>query len=77
MFSDFISPVVFIISLAVGLLFVYLATPPMTKILVYPTPDNKDNFQYVDKANNCFRFDSQTVKCPADDSLIKYIPFQK
>ena len=77
MFSDFVSPIVFIMSLVVGLFFVHLASPPYKKIFVYPTPDNKDNFQYVDRANNCIRFDSNIVKCPSDESLIKNIPFQK
>ena len=76
MFSNFISFPVFLVSLAVGLLFVYLDTPPLTKILVYPTPDNIDTFQYKDKAENCFKFNSTLVDCPKDTSLIKHIPFQ-
>ena len=39
---------VFLISLAIGTLFVYLSVPNPTIIYVYPTPDNieKVKFQY-------------------------------
>jgi hypothetical protein len=33
--------------------------------------------EYIDKANNCFKFDATEVKCPSDKSLIKNIPIQK
>ena len=40
MFFKFISFKIFIISLALGLLFVYLSSPDPTIVYVYPTPDN-------------------------------------
>lgn len=77
MFFKFISLKVFFISLALGLLFVYLSTPSPTVIYVYPTPDNVEHVEYKDKASNCFRFKASEVKCPSDTSLIKKIPVQK
>lgn len=76
MFFKFISVKVFLVSLSIGLLFAYLSTPPPTIIHVYPTPDNVNEMEYIDKANNCFKFDAKEVKCPSDDSLIKKIPVQ-
>jgi hypothetical protein len=64
---------VFIVSLAIGLLFVYLSVPNPTVIYVYPTPDNIDKVEYIDKAQNCFKFKASTVKC---DSNSKDIPIQ-
>jgi len=76
MFFKYISVKVFLLSLSIGLLFAYLSTPPPTIIHVYPTPDNVNEMEYIDKANNCFKFDSKEVKCPSDRSLIKKIPLQ-
>ena len=76
MFFKYISVKVFLVSLSIGLLFAYLSTPPPTIIHVYPTPDNANEIEYIDKANNCFKFDAKEVKCPSDDSLIKKIPVQ-
>jgi hypothetical protein len=77
MFLKYISIKVFIASLCIGLLFAYLSTPEPTIIHVYPTPDNVDQLEYVDKANNCFKFKSTEVKCPSDIGSIKSIPIQK
>lgn len=76
MIFKFISIKVFLISLALGLLFVYLSSPTPTIIYVYPTPDNVDRINYKDSASNCFKFKSEEVKCPSDSSLIKKIPVQ-
>jgi len=77
MFFKYISFKVFLVSLSIGLLFTYLSTPTPTIIHVYPTPDNASDIEYIDKANNCFKFDANEVKCPSDKSLIKSIPIQK
>ena len=77
MFLKFISIKVFIASLYLGLLFAYLSSPTPTIIHVYPTPDNVDQLEYVDKANNCFKFKATEVKCPSDKGSIKSIPIQK
>jgi hypothetical protein len=66
----------FIISLAIGLFFTYITVPEPTIIYVYPSPNNLDKLQYIDKAENVFSFDYKKVKCPTDDSQIKDIPVQ-
>jgi len=77
MFLKYISIKVFIASLCLGLLFAYLSAPTPTIIQVYPTPDNVDQVEYIDKANNCFKFSATEVKCPSDRGSIKSIPIQK
>lgn len=77
MFLKYINIKVFLISLALGLLFVYLSTPDPTVIYVYPTPDNVDKINYKDKADNCFKFESAEVACPKNKADIKTIPLQK
>ena len=77
MIFKFVSLHVFLISVAIGIFFVYLSQPTPTMIYVYPTPDNVDKVEYKDKADNCFQFESQEVRCPSDRTIIKSIPVQK
>tara|TARA_B100000424_G_C22945422_1_gene503211 strand:- start:1489 stop:1749 length:261 start_codon:yes stop_codon:yes gene_type:complete len=77
MFSKgFINIKFFLISLAVGLLYVYVMGTPKKVIIVYPTPDSNDA-QYVDAANNCYEFNAHEVTCPSKKSDIHKIPIQK
>ena len=73
MLSKYISLPHFIISLALGLLFVYLSSPKPTVIFVYPTPNNINNIEYKDNADTCFKFDANEVSCSKD---AKTIPIQ-
>ena len=75
MFIKFIHIPIFLISLSIGILFVYLTHDDPTIIYVYPTPDNIDKIQYKDNANTCFQFTSEQVKCP-DNDKVKNIPAQ-
>ena len=77
MIFKFVSLPVFLISIAIGLFFVYLSQPSPTIIYVYPTPDNTDRVEFKDKAGNCFQFEAQEVNCPSDRTTIKSIPVQK
>ena len=74
MLSKYFSFSYFIVSLAIGLFFVYLSSPPPTVIYVYPTPDNVNKVEYKDKADTCFKFDAVQVTCPNN---VKTIPVQK
>ena len=76
MFFKFISFKIFIISLALGLLFVYLSSPDPTIVYVYPTPDNAGHVEYKDKADNCFQFEANETRCPSNKNKIKTIPVQ-
>lgn len=70
MFFKYISFPFFILSLAVGLFYVYVSTPPPKVIYVYPTPENVNDVLYKDKVNNCYKFNYKEVKCPINPSLI-------
>ena len=63
MFTKFVSFPIFLVSLSIGLFFVYLMPPPFTTIYVYPTPENVDDVQYKDAADGCFQFDAHLVEC--------------
>lgn len=74
MILKFIYVPIFILSLLVGLLFVFLSPPQQTKIYVYPTPDNVDDIEYSDNANICHKFEASEVTCMGEN--IKTIPIQ-
>ena len=67
---------VFIISLAVGLFFVYILGPDTKKVYIYPSPDNIEKILFKDDANNCFKYEPEEVTCPKDESKIANVPVQ-
>ena len=66
---------VFLISLLIGLIFMYFDNE-RKKISVFPTPSNIDKLQFKDKADNCFEYSMEKVKCPSNKSKINHIPIQ-
>jgi len=76
MFFNLISFPAFLISLAIGLMLIYMFNPTPTVIYVYPTPENINQLQYRDNANNCYEFEATEIKCPNDKSIINSIPIQ-
>lgn len=58
----------FIVSLALGLFYIYLSDDKPV-IVIYPTPDNLDQFQYRKKSGSCFSYDLHEVKCPHDSKV--------
>ena len=76
MLGKYINFPVFLVPLAIGILFVYLFQPELNVIYVYPTPDNQNKILYKDKTDNCFKFNTEEVECPDDKTKIKNIPIQ-
>ena len=72
----YLSIPVLLISLSIGILFVYLTKPESTIIYVYPTPDNVNLLQYKDKVDNCYEFNSNEIICPSNNKDIINIPIQ-
>ena len=75
MIFKYISPIAFILSLFVGLFFVYISHPAPEVIMVYPTPDNTDKMLFKDKAGTCYKFSEKQVNCPVNNTA-KTIPIQ-
>jgi hypothetical protein len=67
---------IFLVSLSLGILLVYINQPPPTIIYVYPTPENIDRIQYKDHIGNCYNFTASEVECPTNKADIHVIPIQ-
>jgi len=74
---DKIIPIVFFISLFIGLFLTYITSPDPDIIIKYPTPETCHTVIYKDDADNCYKFISNNVKCPKNKNIIKEIPIQK
>jgi hypothetical protein len=70
-FRNLISLPIFILSLSIGIFFVYITDTPKDIIYVYPTPENADKVQYKDRTGNCFKYEAVKTKCPKDRSKIE------
>jgi hypothetical protein len=75
-FFKYINIPVFIISLVLGMIAVYMTVPDTRMVYVYPTPENIEMLQYRDKTDTCFSFVQKEVKCPKDPNEISKIPVQ-
>lgn len=76
MIFNYISLPAFLISFAIGLLFIYIMGPEMKTIYIYPSPENVDKVLFKDKAENCFYFEEQNIECPKDKNILSKIPIQ-
>lgn len=76
MLSKYINIPVFLVSLVIGFLGVYLLSSESRNILVYPTPENIDILQFKDKTNGCYSYEQTEIQCPTDKSEINQIPPQ-
>jgi len=74
--SKYINIYAFIISFAIGMLFVYLYTDDKRVIYVYPTPESVDLLQYKDSTGACFHFKQTEVACPKKSSDLAKLPAQ-
>lgn len=70
-FGKLVSWPVFIISLSLGIFFVYITNAPKDIIYVYPTPENANKVQYKDRTGKCFNYEAVKTKCPKDRSKIE------
>lgn len=76
MIFEHISLPIFLASLAIGIFFVYIWGPETKIVYIYPSPENVEKVLFKDKADNCFYFNQEEVKCPKDESKISTIPIQ-
>lgn len=69
-----VKPLYFFLSFAIGLLIVYVITPPPQIVVKFPSPFNAGNITYRDKVDSCFVYKADKTSCPRDTTLIKEQP---
>jgi hypothetical protein len=52
---------------------VFIMTPKKTIVYKFPSPDNSD-LVYQDKSDSCYKYHSNEIECPKDDSVIEPQP---
>lgn len=68
--SKYINLPVFIVSLALGIFFVYVLDDNKKMIYVYPRPDNADAIQYKDITGSCYVPEQKKTGCPSKPTII-------
>lgn len=70
---DYINPLIFFISLGIGIFIAYILHPGQTIVYKYPTPQNAGKISYVDDEGVCYKYHSTEVDPPSDMSNVKTI----
>lgn len=65
MFFQYFDFKYFLISFAIGLLYIYITNEYKKVIVLYPNPHNLNKYTYKDKADNCFKYELEKTKCPS------------
>lgn len=53
----------FIIAFAIGMFYVYIATPKPKIVIKYPTPYNANRIIYKNENDVCYKYKVEEVKC--------------
>jgi len=62
-FTNYIDPLSFFISFAVGLFFVYIYTPKRKVVIQWPTPENAGKIVYRNREDTCYTYKVNEVPC--------------
>ena len=65
--AKYIEPMYFLVSLFVGIFFVYIFSPTPDIIIKYPLPEESDNIIYQDDTDTCYKYIAQEVNCDKKD----------
>jgi hypothetical protein len=67
---------VFLSSLAIGMLLVYLMGEDKKVVYVYPNSASYQDIMFQDTSRQCYQYKPVESSCPSDESRIKKIPIQ-
>jgi hypothetical protein len=71
LFGKYIDLKYFIASLALGLFYIYISDEYRKVVVLYPTPENMQRYQYKDLTDACYSFQLNEVKCPSDENIVQ------
>lgn len=67
--------IIFLLSLFIGIIYIYITSSKPTIITKYPTPFNIDKITYIDEEGIYYKYKLKEVECPEDKTLIKSYVF--
>lgn len=70
--KQFINIKVFLISLSLGFLFVYLMGAHKKIVHIYPSPENWEKVVIQDKSQSCYKYVQNNVDCPSEDKITQF-----
>ena len=53
---------IFMITLGIGFLLVYVYQPKPKIVIRYPTPENLENIIYTDDSGLCYKYEAKEIK---------------
>lgn len=53
----------FAFAFLLGIIYVYISSPPIRSIIKYPTPYNANKIVYMDHNRQCYKYSVEEVKC--------------
>ncbi len=69
----YIHPILFIISFIIGLIMIYMSPVEYKTVLLEPTYDNLDKYQYIDSNDQCYQLVANLVDCKSANHITKFI----
>jgi hypothetical protein len=69
----YIHPIIFIISFIIGLILIYMSPVEYKTVLLEPTYDNLDKYQYIDLNDQCYKLVANLVDCKSASHITKFI----
>ena len=70
--AKYIEPMYFLVSLFVGMFFVYIFSPTPDIIIKYPLPEENDNIIYQDETDTCYKYIKEEVNCGDKNDIKKF-----
>jgi hypothetical protein len=72
MLAKFVDVKIFLVTLIIALVGVYIYQPEAKVVYRFPNPDNSGKLTYKDAGSedSCYKYEATEVKCPSDPNLI-------
>jgi hypothetical protein len=69
----YINITIFIISFMIGIILIYLSPVEYKTVILEPTYDNLDKYQYIDSNDQCYKLVAKLVDCKSANHITKFI----
>jgi hypothetical protein len=53
----------FVFAFILGIIYIYISSPPIRSVIKYPTPYNANKIVYMNHNKQCYKYNVEEVKC--------------